>query len=488
VLGRLLPSPMRPERWPVRWRLAGVSAALTFVILLLFAVVVGGLAKDRLESDFSEELELIATQLAASVDVNPVTGGPGIPRSDLARIATGADATIALVNADGVGPVEGATPDGGDLPPPIPGTVRVDSMEVVTRAVEPQQFSASSLSFEPLFVQYARDHNELDETIGRLWLFLGLGVLGGTVMATLAGLAVANRAMRPIAALTETARKIASTRDPSLSMPQPEADDEVGELAETLDSMLAELDAARTESQQMVQLQREFVADASHELRTPLTSILANLELLSDRLGPEGDEGEMVASALRSSRRMRRLVGDLLMLARADAGRLGERRPHEVGEIARTAIDEVRPVAEAHRMELDAPGAVWVSANADELHRLVVNLLDNAARHTPPGTKIRVRVAAVDGRARLIVSDDGPGLPEGISDHVFSRFVRGDGPADVTADAGVGLGLAIVSAVAKSHGGSVQAGDAEEGGALFEVSLPAIATPAEARSELSSSI
>ncbi len=488
MLGRSLPSSFQPERWPVRWRLAGVSAALTFVILLLFAVIVGGLAKDRLESDFRNKLELTATQLASSVGVNPVTHEPDIPPSVLEQIATGADATIALVNADGIGDVAGsAALDGTELPLPRPGTVRVGDMEVVTRTVGPQQFSASPLA-TPLFVQYARDHDELDETIGRLWLLLGIGVAGGTILATLAGLAVANRAMRPIAALTETARKIASTRDPSLAMPTPKADDEVRELARTLDSMLRELDAARSESQQMVQLQREFVADASHELRTPLTSILANLELLSERLDPAGDDAEMVASALRSSRRMRRLVGDLLMLARADAGRLGERRPHELGEIARVAIDEVRPVAEGHRMQLDAPDPVWVSANADELHRLVANLLENGTRHTPPGTSIQVRVTGSEDRAGLIVSDDGPGLPDGASDQIFSRFVRSGAPADVTADSGVGLGLAIVSAVARSHGGSVEARRSDEGGALFEVELPAIAAPAEAPTELSRSV
>ena len=123
----------------------------------------------------------------------------------------------------------------------------------------------------------------VDSTINRLWLFLALGVIGGTALAALAGIAIAGRAMRPIATLTNTARSIATTRDPSHRIPEPERDDEVGELARTLDQMLRQLDAARSETEQMMQLQREFVADASHELRTPLTSILANLELLQER-------------------------------------------------------------------------------------------------------------------------------------------------------------------------------------------------------------
>ena len=201
-------------------------------------------------------------------------------------------------------------------------------------------------------LQYARSTDSLDATISRLWLFLGGGVLGGTLLAALAGMAVAGRAMRPVSALTATAREIASTRDPSLRIPEPETDDEVGELARTLDQMLRELDAARSETEQMMQVQREFVADASHELRTPLTSILANLELLQDRLeaaGPRaGEESEMIESALRSSRRMGRLVSDLLLLARADAGRTGARRECDLAEVAAAALSEVRPVADGH--------------------------------------------------------------------------------------------------------------------------------------------
>ena len=116
--------------------------------------------------------------------------------------------------------------------------------------------------------------------IGRLWLFIAAGVLGATLLASLAGVAIARRAMRPISSLTATARTIAETGDPSSHMPQPRADDEVGELARTLEQMLRSLDAARAEREAALKRQREFVADASHELRTPLTSILANLELL----------------------------------------------------------------------------------------------------------------------------------------------------------------------------------------------------------------
>jgi signal transduction histidine kinase len=332
-----------------------------------------------------------------------------------------------------------------------------------------------------VFVQYARSTDSLDATTNRLWLFLLAGVIGGTLLATLAGVAVASRAMRPIASLTATARRIARTRDPSMRIPRTEADDEVAELAETLDQMLRELDAARNETEQMIQAQREFVADASHELRTPLTSILANLELLQTRLDEaalKGEEGEIISSALRSSRRMGRLVSDLLILARADAGRTSPQREVDLATIGEAALAEVRPVADGHRLGLSAAGPVPVLGNPDELHRLTLNLLENALRHTPSGTEIGLAISRRDGNAVLEVTDDGPGVPPGMEEQIFGRFVRGSGPADVSANGGTGLGLAIVEAVAESHGGSVTAGASPAGGARFMVVLPLLGAPA----------
>jgi signal transduction histidine kinase len=181
----------------------------------------------------------------------------------------------------------------------------------------------------------------------------------------------------------------------------------------------------------------------------------------------------MVDSALRSSRRMSRLVSDLLLLARADAGRAGSRRECDLSEVAAAAVSEVRPVANGRSLTIDDGGPVPVEGNPDELHRLALNLLDNGLRHTPEGTEIKISVERQDGDAVLEVSDDGPGLPAGMEDQVFSRFVRGNGPADVAPDMGTGLGLAIVKAVATSHGGEVVAGESSNGGARFTVRLPA---------------
>jgi signal transduction histidine kinase len=297
-------------------------------------------------------------------------------------------------------------------------------------------------------------------------------VLGGTLLAALAGLAVADRAMRPIAALTATAREIAATRDTSKKIPEPETDDEIAELARTLAAMLRALDEANEEREQSLQRQRQFVADASHELRTPLTSVLANLELLAEDLDRGSEASEIVASALGSSQRMRRLVSDLLLLAQADAGRTTSRAPVDLAEIASSAVDEVRPVANGHPLAANIEHPLPVDGNADDLHRLVVNLLDNAIRHTPTGAKVELEAKRSNGDLELSVSDEGPGLPKGKEDQVFERFVRGEGPADVAGHGGTGLGLAIVKAVADAHGGEVSAGRSPSGGALFTVKIP----------------
>ena len=458
-----LAAALTPKRWPIRWRLAAVSAGLTFLILVIFALVVGRLTSGRLQSNFDDELRDATTQLVREGQF------PGTS-PDLERIV--ADATaIRLLNVSG--DPANPTASGPDLGPPphqVPGfTNAAGSLRVYTVGVHYGDLHL------PGFLQYARSTDNLDSTVARLWLFLALGVLGGTALAALAGMAIAGRAMRPIATLTSTARTIAATRDPSRRIPEPERDDEVGELARTLDQMLRQLDAARAETEQMMQLQREFVADASHELRTPLTSILANLELLQERLPPDtgaDEEQEIVGSALRSSKRMSRLVSDLLLLARADAGRTGTRREVDLAEVASAALAEVRPVADGHRLTMSEAGRVPVQANHDELHRLAVNLLDNGLRHTPEGTEIKVAVERRNGNAVLEVSDDGPGIPPGMESQIFSRFVRGTGPSDVAGDSGTGLGLAIVKAVATSHGGDVEAGSLPGGGAKFRVTLP----------------
>jgi two-component system, OmpR family, sensor kinase len=456
-----------PRSWSVRWQLAVTSAGLTAAILLVFGAVIGQMATDRLRSDFNQEVETAAQTLAAELRiVSTPTGSYLIRGPGLDDFALPNDASVRVFDASGS--LLTQSTDAADLGPPHLGLEGIGGMRTATARIGGGSGSLTG------YVQYARDSADLDATIGRLWLFVLAGVLGGTLLATLAGVAIARRAMQPISALTASARQIADTGDLSRHMPEPPAEDEVGELAATLEQMLRSLDAARVEREAALKRQREFVADASHELRTPLTSILANLELLQASLEHDEQEEEraMVDSALRSSGRMSRLVGDLLLLARADAGRIGARTRCDLAEIAGNAAVEVAPTVGERELRVDNERPLPVDGNPDELHRMVLNLLDNAARHTPPGSAIELRLRAEGDHAVIEVADDGPGVPDVLREQIFDRFVRGDGPADRAVSGGSGLGLAIVRAVAGSHGGSAEVGESERGGALFRIRLP----------------
>ena len=450
----------------MRWRLAAVSAGLTLAILLVFGAVIGQLASSRIRDDFNREVSGAAESLAGEVRIisTPISTYFRGPRLDDYVHPDGASARIFDANGNLLKASTGAS----GLGPPLPGLSTYGEMRIATALVRSETGATTG------YVQYGRSVAHVEATVDRLWLLVAAGILGGTLLASLAGMAIAARAMRPVSALTATAREIAATGDPSQRMPEPKADDEVGELARTLEQMLRSLDAARAEREAAMKKQREFVADASHELRTLLTSVLANLELLEASLREPSHEEDrvMVDSALRSSRRMSRLVADLLLLARADAGRVGQHRRCDLAEIAGNAAAEVAAVLGDRELVIDNGRPLEVDGNPDELHRMVLNLLDNAVRHTPPGARVELRLSRSGDDAVVEVADDGPGIPAGLRDQVFDRFVRGDGPADTAVGGGSGLGLAIVRAVATSHGGSVEVTESEGGGALFRIRLP----------------
>jgi two-component system, OmpR family, sensor kinase len=452
------------KRLPIRWRLAGGSAVLTLVILLGFAVIVGVLTTRRIQADFNQQVAEAADQLQKQTELRLVERGDKTVLRyrgpNLGAYASAQHAVVRVVTEDNE--VIRSSPNAPYLSPPLAPTLEFAGFKVESRPVKVEPVGGVG------FVQYARRLSDVEATANRVRFFLGLGVLGGTALALLAGVATARRAMSPIAELTETARTIERTRDPSRRIPHPGAEDEVAELARTLDGMLHALDGARSETEATLARQREFVADASHERRTPLTSVLANLELLEEVL--DGEQREAASSALRSSRRMRRLVADLLLLARADAGRQAPKRVLNLAEVAREAATEASPLAVGQPLSLDVPAPVPVLGVADDLHRLVANLIENALVHTPPGTPVTVSASATDGQAVLEVSDRGPGVPPDLRARVFERFARGAG--DTSAGSGSGLGLAIVRAVAEAHGGHVELSEAAGGGARFVVGLP----------------
>jgi two-component system OmpR family sensor kinase len=468
-----------PKRVPIRWRLAGGSALLTLVILCGFAGAVGTLTARRIHSDFDTQVRSAADRLRDRLVVHTsLQNEVYVESPGLDTFGGASNAAIKVVYRDGqvIKQSRGAPRWLG--PPTLGATVELGGYRVENRRVVVTANIDDHL-VGYVYMQYARPLGDVQATVNRVRFFLLVGVLGGAGLALLAGLWIATRAMAPIAALTAAAREIERTRDPARRVPTTEADDEVAELSRTLDGMLRALDESRTETETALQRQREFVADASHELRTPLTSVLANLELLAESL--DGERGEAAQSALRSSRRMRRLVADLLLLARADAERQAPRVPTDVGDVLMEAAGEMTPISDGHELHVDANHAL-VDGARDELHRLALNLMENAVRHTPVGTSIRAGVERSNGEVILTVEDDGPGISPELRDRVFERFVRGTGDHGRS----FGLGLSIVRAVAESHGGTVRVesptmADASIArGTRFVVTLPAaVAQPAE---------
>jgi signal transduction histidine kinase len=240
--------------------------------------------------------------------------------------------------------------------------------------------------------------------------------------------------------------------------------DEVAELAHRLESMrvrLADLDRVR----------REFIANASHELRTPLFSLGGFLELLADEELDQDTRREFLNETRAQVDRLTRLATDLLDLSRLDAGQLKvDRAAVDLAGAARTVADEFRALAEAGAHALRVSAHEHVTAVADEQRVIQIGriLVENALRHTPPGTPLEVTVAQGDGRATLAVRDEGPGIPPEEQEHLFERFYRAAGGKA----SGSGLGLAIASELATRMGGSLRL-RSEPGSTLFVLDLPA---------------
>ncbi|HVC85357.1 MAG TPA: HAMP domain-containing sensor histidine kinase [Solirubrobacteraceae bacterium] len=434
-------------------------AIVVFVILSVVAVTVGMVTASRLRSDFNAQVTTQAVNISNLLHPD-LRGGGGIGGlTNFASYAsvTGAAARISTEDGTSLAATSGAPYLGNPVNP--------------VSEINGYRVSTVNVAFGPggtdqVIVEYGLPVAPLAGEIASLELVLLLGVLIGTGLAFAAGAFVARRAIAPIAGLTAAASEIERTGNPDHTLPEPIADDEVAELSRTLSGMLASLSEARNETESMLERQRAFVADASHELRTPLTSVLANLELLVESL--DGADRETANSALRSTNRMRRLVGDLLLLARADAGHAPLREPFDLATVVIEAASELEPSSGDHVLELDT-APTPVSGNRDDLQRVATNLIENALRHTPPGTHITASTRPLpDGSAELVVADDGPGIPSELRPELFARFVRGRGDRGGS----FGLGLAIVAAVTQAHGGTVSVDDSPHGGARFTVRLP----------------
>jgi signal transduction histidine kinase len=297
------------------------------------------------------------------------------------------------------------------------------------------------------------------------------GALGVLFVASLGvGWVVAGRVLRPIGRITAVARDIQAT-DLSRRIELPGPDDELKQLADTFDAMLARLDAAFA-------AQRQFIADASHELRNPLAIIRTNVDVaLADPSADPDDLRHTIAVVKRASGRMARLVDDLLALARRQEPIL-EHEPVDLGVAVAEASDDFVVPAAARNIVLDrvtAPDVV-VTGDRDALKRAVANLLENAVRLAPEGSRIRLATGSEGDRAWIAVTDEGPGIAPEDQPHVFDRFWRAD-KGRSRADGGTGLGLAIVRQIAESHGGEVRLQSKVGVGSSFVIWLPVAPNP-----------
>ncbi len=298
-------------------------------------------------------------------------------------------------------------------------------------------------------------------------LALALPVVGGigVVVAGLAGIAVARAGLRPVQRLTSATERVAATGD---LRPIPvDGADELARLTISFNDMLGTLAASQEQ-------QRRLVADAGHELRTPLTSMRTNLELLAsaDRPGaptlPDSDRAEILDDVHAQVEELSTLVGDLVELARDDAP-LRVHEPVELTDVVERALERVK--RRAAEVEFDATLVPWtLMGDATALERAVLNLLDNAAKWSPPAGTVRVLMRPLDDWSLVLeVADEGPGIVEADLPRVFDRFYRSDHARTMP---GSGLGLAIVRQVAVRHGGAVWAGRATTGGALLALRVP----------------
>jgi signal transduction histidine kinase len=303
--------------------------------------------------------------------------------------------------------------------------------------------------------------------------FYSLGALGVLFVSSLGvGWVIAGRVLAPIGRITSVAREIQAT-DLSRRIELPGPEDELKQLADTFDAMLARLDAAFA-------AQRQFVADASHELRNPLAIIRTNVDVaLADPDASPDDLRQAIAVVKRAGDRMTLLVDDLLALARRQQP-TPEHEPVDLGAAVAEASEDFVVPAEARGIVLDraiAEGVV-VSGDREALKRVVANLLHNAVRLAPPGSRIRLATGSERDRAWIAVADEGPGISPEDQAHVFDRFWRAD-KARSRADGGTGLGLAIVRQIVESHGGEVRLHSKVGVGSSFVVWLPVARAAAE---------
>ena len=432
--------------------LAGMAVALSVAIVAL-----AGYATVRMQMYSALDQSLLERAAAAArTEALSALTSQRVPSWALGA----ADVRIGFIDASG----QVTTVDRGESIP-LTGTevaVARGAADFSKRTADgeggPYRVVAVPTQQEGVALVLAQSLEPTEATLERLGLVLTIFGLIGVLGATLAGWLVARNGLRPVRRLTHATEEIARTE--RLGPITVEGNDEIARLATAFNAMLAALAASRDR-------QRQLVADAGHELRTPLTSLRTNLDLLvqADLRGGLSYEArsELLADVRFQIEELTTLIGDLVELAR-DEPVPAAVEPVDLAEIVDRSVERVR--RRASGLELDVHTSPWwVTGEPAALERAVTNLLDNAAKWSPPLGVVTVRLE--DGT--LLVADEGPGIAEEDLPHVFDRFYRSPESRSMP---GSGLGLAIVRQVAERHGGTVRAGAADTGGAAFWLTLP----------------
>jgi two-component system, OmpR family, sensor histidine kinase MprB len=441
-----------------RSRLALVSAAAVGIAVVAASLVVYVVVRNDLRSQSDSTLRTRAEEVVHA-PVHPEVGPDGKTYLDVPPFF--ASVHVEVVYADG----SVLRPYGqrGSLP------VSKRALDAARRGLSPffsdaridsHDVRVYTLSGPGYAIEIARDEGEVTRTLHHIGVLLIFIAVGGMLVAAALGLLVARAALTPVRRLTETAEAVTETRDLSQRIePTGTGDDELGRLATSFNTMLGALEVSS-------RAQRQLVADASHELRTPLTSLRTNIEVLAraDELAP-GERERLLDDVVEQIDEMTALIGELIELAR-------ETRPDAVEEPARDVRLDLLAADAVERARRNRPEVEFethfdesvVHGTPSRIERAVANLLDNAAKWSPPGVPVEV---AVHG-GEVSVRDHGPGIADEDLPYVFDRFYRSRGARGMP---GSGLGLAIVKQVAESHGGGIAVERPEGGGTLMRLRL-----------------
>jgi two-component system OmpR family sensor kinase len=319
-------------------------------------------------------------------------------------------------------------------------------------------------------LQMATSLADQDQNLATLGRILIIGSSVAVIAAFGIGWLLAGLTLRPINRLRLTAQAIGAERDFNHRVNHAGPNDEIGQLVTTFNDMLAELQAAYMQVEETLQAQRRFVADASHELRTPLTTLRGNIGLLQ-RKPPinADDQADVLGDMVDETERLMRLVNELLVLARVDAGRPLQQEPVPLKPLLEDVYQQVKLLAPERSIVCEADLEVTIHGNGDALKQVLLVLLDNALTHTPPEASISLTTAVQDGRIAIRISDDGPGIASTHLPHIFERFYRGD---VARSSPGTGLGLAIADELTQAQHGTITVESKVGRGSTFTLFFP----------------